>query len=383
VRVRLVLLLCVLAALLVAALPATAAARRAPQNFYGVSWDAGLNSRPEGIQEQQWELMARSGVESTRVVFSWAAAQPSPGGPISFNRTDRLVAHAARHGIQILPVVFEAPAWAQLDPSRRNSPPRHPGDYAFYLRTLVARYGSRGSFWAARPDLPRRPIREWQVWNEPDLAFYWNVPRDWTAAWPRGYVRLLKAARKAVKAGDRRGKIVLAGLSNRPWLQVRRLYRLKARRYFDVVAIHPYNAGLKSALEVARIVRGVMRRAHDGRKALWVTELGWPAARGRAVSLNLGGLKRLLTTDSGMAKRVGSTYDAFLDKRTDKRYGVGRVYWFTWASSYNPGEAGIWEYAGLVEAGPLAFIPTPALGAYRRSARHNEGCAKGPAGTCR
>jgi hypothetical protein len=147
------------------------------------------------------------------------------------------------------------------------------------------------------------------------------------------------------------------------------------------VAVHPYNAGLKSALETVRITRAVMRRSHDSRKALWVTELGWPAARGR-VKLDLG-LKRLSTTDSGMAKRVGTAYDSFLSRRKSKRYGVSRLYWFTWASPYTPGEAAIWEYAGLLIANRVGFVPTPALAAYQYSARRNQGCAKAPSGACR
>jgi hypothetical protein len=379
VRVRQALVF-VLVALVVAGIPATADARRAPRAFYGVSWDSNLEYRPEGQNQLQWDLMAASGVESARVVFSWAAAQPTRG-PIQFARTDRVVARAAWHGIQLLPVVFEAPGWAMLDETRRNSPPRHARHYASYLKALVSRYGPRGSFWAAHPEIPKRPIREWQIWNEPDLRFYWNVPRDWTAAWPKGYVKLLRAARKAIKSRDRRAKIVLAGLSNSPWTQLRRLYRAKARRLFDVVAIHPYNARIKTALEVVRLSRGVMARRRDARKPIWVTELGWPAARGQ-LKLDLG-LKRLVTSDQGMAKRVGSSYDSFLDRRRNKRYGVSRLYWFTWASSYGPGEGGIWEYAGLVEARRLAFIPTPALAAYQASARRNQGCVKAPTGACR
>jgi hypothetical protein len=74
-------LLALLALLL--ALPATADARRAPQGFYGVTWDSAYNRRPQAEQDAQWDLMARSGVESVRAVFSWAVAQPGPERPVS------------------------------------------------------------------------------------------------------------------------------------------------------------------------------------------------------------------------------------------------------------------------------------------------------------
>jgi hypothetical protein len=361
------------ALLLALALPGSALARRAPLGYYGVTWDTALESRPESALDAQWALMHSSGVESVRTVFSWAAAQPTPYQPMSLAATDRIVARAARHHIRLLPVVFGAPSWAELQPGARNSPPASPRGFAGYAHALVARYGGRGSFWRQHPGLPRQPIRDWQIWNEPHLPFYWNVRSGSSMAWPRGYVRLLKAARKAIKHADRNARVVLGGLSEDSWWQLRRLYRLHARRLFDVVAVHPYNTGPKNALVVVRAVRISMRRAHDGRKPLWVTELGWPAARGRAVSLQIDlGLKRLTTTDAGMAKRIGSAYDSFLARRSDRRYGVGRLYWFTWASSYRPGEGGIWDYAGLLITSPLGFAPTPALAAYQRSAHRNE-----------
>jgi hypothetical protein len=59
--------------------------------------------------------MARSGVESARLVFSWAAMQPTAGGPDDYSKTDQRVGAAARHGIRVLPVVLYTPeqgGWA-------------------------------------------------------------------------------------------------------------------------------------------------------------------------------------------------------------------------------------------------------------------------------
>ena len=46
--------------------------------FYAVMWDRDATKAPLAEQEAQWALMARSGVESVRTVFSWALAQPEP-----------------------------------------------------------------------------------------------------------------------------------------------------------------------------------------------------------------------------------------------------------------------------------------------------------------
>lgn len=212
--VRRALFLCLLA-LLVAAPAADAAKRKVPRGFFGVMWDRDASNSEDSAQEQQWSLMSSSGVESVRTVFSWARAQRDPGA-ISFAHTDALVARAARHHQRVLPVVLWAPDWARLYPEKTSSPPAREDDYTAYLTALVGRYGPDGTFWSEHPELPRVPIREWQIWNEPELAFYWNVPRDWTAAWPKGYVKLLKASRKAIKSRDRSGKLVLGGLSETP-----------------------------------------------------------------------------------------------------------------------------------------------------------------------
>ena len=81
--------------------------------------------------------------------------------------------------------------------------------------------------------------------------------------------------------------------------------------------------------------------------------------------------------------RVRTAYGSFLARRKNKRYGVSRLYWFTWGSSYAPGETGLWEYAGLLITNRTGFGPTPALWAYQNSARRNQGCAKAPTGACR
>jgi polysaccharide biosynthesis protein PslG len=364
VRIVPALLLSLLLAL--AAAPGASAAR-APDGFYGVTYDTAVDRAPWPVVEQHWDTMARSGVETVRVVFNWADMQPSRDGALRLGGTDPIVARAARRRIRVLPIVFDAPRWAKLSPRKRHSPPAYPGDYARFMRALVERYGRGGSFWREHPETPTVPIVEYQAWNEPHLRFYWNASRGSHMGWPRGYVTLLSAARRAIKGRDRRAKVVLAGLSERSWTLLASLYRRRARRLFDVVALHPYNASLKDALTAARLTRSVMRRYGDRRKPLWITELGWPAARGK-LRVNAG-LRRLTTTDGGMARRVKTSYAEFVSRRRSPSYGVSRLYWFTWASSYSRGEGGIWNYAGLVWSGPAGFVPTPALRAYRSSAR--------------
>lgn len=76
---------------------------RVPYGFYGVLWDGDVDRAPAEQQDAQWALMARSGVESVRTVFSWAAARPTPDGPRNFSGMDAKVELASRHGIALYP----------------------------------------------------------------------------------------------------------------------------------------------------------------------------------------------------------------------------------------------------------------------------------------
>src|SRR3712207_474872 len=152
--------------------------------------------------------MARSGVESVRVGFRWSFAQREPG-PVDFSRTDLAVRLAVRHGINLLPVVYGTPLWAARNPYEGEaSMPQRVFDLAAYVRQLVQRYGPRGSFWDLNPELPRRPLRQWQIWNEPHIPEYlYAHPRD---GWPREYVGMLRASRHAIRDVDPGATIVLS-----------------------------------------------------------------------------------------------------------------------------------------------------------------------------
>src|SRR3712207_4771328 len=136
-------ILCVALLALLAVAPAAEAKRKVPRGFYAVMWDREATDAPDAEQESQWALMARSGVESVRTVFSWAQGQPEPG-VTDYAYTDRLVGLAAAHNIELLPVVRTTPSWAALNPFARGSPPKNVADYTAYLEALIVRYGPDG-----------------------------------------------------------------------------------------------------------------------------------------------------------------------------------------------------------------------------------------------
>lgn len=374
---RVTLIACVL--LLAHSPAAEAAKRRVPQGFYGTTWDRDVANAAPDVQAGQWDLMARSGVESVRVVFDWAEAQREPGGPIDFAATDPVVALAASHQIKLVPLVLRSPEWAKVRPDAAG--PADPFAYAAYIGALVDRYGPSGTFWSEHPELPRRPIRVWQIWNEPHFASWYDRHGN-RLSWPRGYVPLLRRAHTAIKTRDPRATVLLAGLANRSWSHLSRLYRAGARGYFDVAAVHPYTRSPADVLRVIRLVRRAVRRSGgqpERRRQIWVTEMGWAAARGRT-DAPLG--TTWVTTDKGMARNLSREYS--LLARFRKSLLIGGAYWYTWASDYRPGGfLTVFRFSGLLRYQDGGFTRMPAWRAYVGSARRYQGCAKTSSGRCR
>ena len=346
--------------LAVVALGLPQAASAAPTGFYGVNWDREASRGGVARVPTQFRAMGRVGAESVRTVFRWAEMQSSENAQIYFAETDVMVAEAVRNRISILPVVLTTPGWAQKYPGRPGSPPAEPAQAARFLARLAERYGHEGSFWVEHPELAKRPLRHWQIWNEPELEAYWNEPKFWI-----GYAKLVRAAHDALEDADPRGRIVLAGSVGFSWESLDRLYRNGIKGHFDVAAIHPYTGSVDDVAEIVRRNRRVMRRNGDSRKPLWITELSWPASKGRMKPPS--GLRRVVTDDRGMARRLGRAYRYF-DRPKDRRHRVGRVYWYTWASRYR-GRSDVFDYAGLLRFRDGKFVRMPAWSTFRRVAR--------------
>jgi hypothetical protein len=364
------LVVCVLAAL-VAAAPASAARRQVPQGWLGVVADGPLTA-PDFPAAGEWNRLAGSGAESVRTAFWWRDVQPNGPGDADFTSTDAVVLAAAARGLSILPVLQGTPAWAAANPADSASPPKNTDDFVRFLTALVTRYGPQGSFWAAHPQVARRPIRDWQIWNEPNLTRYWNV-----APWAPPYVALLKAAHAALRAADPGARTILAGLPNESWLALRAIYQAGGHGAFDVVALHPYTGRPGNVIKLVRFARREMRARGDARMPVWVTELSWPAAVGRTKT-TMG----FETTEHGQAVRLGQGLGLLAHDRV--RLRIGRVYWYTWLSAEGSTTSSF-DYSGLRRLRKGRLVSAPALAAFEAAAKRLEGCAKrlGDATRCR
>jgi len=352
----------VIAALCALSLVVPAAAQaRAPASFFGTMWDGEIaHNASEEIQDREWARMNETGVRSSRATFEWVRIEPRRGD-YDFASSDRLVRLAARNGVELLPVVIYAPRWARESRGDFASPPRRPADYARFMAKLIRRYGPDGTFWAANSDLPERPLRAWQIWNEPHLPFQWTAQRG--DDWAHDYGALLRSAHRAVHRADAGARVVLAGLSNRSYVYLAHLYRRgRIRGAFDVAALHPYTVQPSGVVHLIGRFRDVMRRNGDVRTALWITELGLPASRGKFASDNW-----LQTTDRGMARFLSRSLKAVVDARDDPATRVDRAYWYTWASVYCCEQ---FRFSGLLQYDNNDRLePKPALRSLRAAIR--------------
>jgi hypothetical protein len=372
--------LSIVAAVLLAAVcagPDAAAERRVPPGWLGVVADGPLSA----ADAAEWDGMVAAGAESVRTAVFWHRLQPygtaaevppadaprfrdAAGIPTDFSALDATIAAAAARRLRVLLVVQGKPGWAARTPGDPASPPARPATFAAFLRTLVARYGPQGSLWVERPDLPRTPIRAWQIWNEPNLTRYWSAQ-----PFAKPYVRLLRAAHAAVADADPGATVVVAGLPNESWTALRRIYAAGGRGHFDAVALHPYTGRPRDVLRLVRRARRVMARYGDARVPVWLTELSWPAARGKVP--DPAGFE---VTEAGQAARLATALRLLAGAR--ERLRIGAVFWYTWLST----EAGpsAFDWSGLRRLRGNAIVSAQALATFRRWARRLEGCPKAP-----
>ena len=371
---------------LVFAAGAAAAAKPVPPRFVGMVVDLPTWPDPYVDLPQQLDAMVSSGVESVRVVLDWSRAQPhrswsqvpsaergrfvSAGGvPTDFTRFDALVGAAAQRGLTLLPVIQNAPAWdARYFRGGYVAVPRSPGPYAAFLRALVERYGSRGTFWKANPMLPRVPIAMWQIWNEPNVHAFWP-PQPYYAR----YVSLLRAAHAAVKAADTSAKVVLAGLPNYSWIELARLDRHGAGKLFDIAAVHPYTRTPQGVITILGYARRELNATGAAGKPILADEISWPSSLGRTSHNE----NDFATTEAGQARNIAQAMRLLAANRA--RLHLAGFYYYNWAS-YDQPNVSAFDFSGLFQFHSGEFRAKPAYDAFRTSALALEGC-RAKAGT--
>ena len=357
---RLCLALLIAGALLLTPAVASSAVAKTPKGFFGVMVNGPLDD-PAVDLDAQAATMRADGVQSWRVEMAWDQVEPAQG-QFAFGPTDRKVLAAARQGIDVLGLALRAPGWANGGTGNPFTPPVRPSDYAAYLKALVARYGPTGSLWLEHPDVPRRPVRSWEIWNEPNLKNYF-AKQPFT----RPYAALLRAAYPAVKAADRGATVLMASMANYSWRDLAKLLDVPGPRLkFDAAGAHPFSGRPSNAVKIVRLNRQALDKRGYRKVPLWLTELTWSSAKGKKTPLT----QNWETTEGGQAARLRDVFRLLLAQRASLR--LARVYWYTWATVDN-GSPNSFDYSGLTQFRPDGtFRAKPALAAFRTVARNAE-----------
>jgi hypothetical protein len=319
---------------------------KAPPGFFGV-----VPQAPPG--KGDFKRMAGS-VETVRMPIFWFEVEPRKG-EYDFTDVDREVGEAAAAGITVLPFVYGSPEWVEPAQARPPLAGKAQAEWKGFLRVLVHRYGPHGSFWIGNAH--RRPIRRWQIWNEPNFRLFWAPKIE-----PAGYAKLLGASASAIRGADRGAKVVLAGIAPvgygmKTWVFMKRLLAVPGvRRDFDFAALHPYSANIPELDYQVEKVRAAMVAGGAGRTPLIVTEFG-VASHGDYPSAFVVG-------EEGQARFLRAAYERLLEMR--RRWRILGAYWYTWEDEEKADpHCGFCQGAGLLR---LDGTAKPAWFAYQRLA---------------
>jgi polysaccharide biosynthesis protein PslG len=327
---------------------APTALAQAPRSFYGV---ISANDPDSG----EIARMGAGKVGTLRINFVWGAVQFREGAAYDWSHYDAIIGQAAQNGIRVLPTVYSSPTWAAAEnyhpPARRLW-----GEFRAFVHAAVARYASNGAFWSQHPNIPKIPIIDWQLWNEPNLQLFWLPKLS-----PKSYVGLLRVFTRAVRNGDPSGRVLLAGLFPYPTTRgivigiplkpyLSGIYRQKrAKALFDGVAIHPYVGEPHRALDWVKRTRRIMSWFRDRKTPIWITEIGWTTE---------GIPSSLTVSPQQQAAHLSRTYTLLAAGR--RRYRISGVVWYSWRDVPGPAFA-LFNHTGLFTE---AFEPKPAWHAF-------------------
>jgi hypothetical protein len=220
-----------------------------------------------------------------------------------FDRLDRYVSLAEKHGTSILLPLGGSPTWASARPDVPSAyqagftaEPANLEDWRTYVRTVVLRYKGR--------------IRSYEIWNEPNLKDFWSGTTD-------QMVTLTKEASQIIHVVDPNAIVVSPSATadfGIPWLA--EFLKKGGGQFVDVIGYHFYVAKLPEELvPLIQQVRQVISQNGLADKPLWNTESGWIAAA-RIDSEEVAG---------GVLARA-----YILAWAT----GVQRFYWYAWDNQF-------------------------------------------------
>lgn len=177
------------------------------------------------------------GIRRARLQSGWARTEKRKG-VYDFGWMDAVVSNLVAIGVEPwISLSYGNPLYAaacdgEQDYTGQKMNPLHSEEglsaWKAYVRTIVSRYRDR--------------VRVWEVWNEPDVRFFFKVPDG--ASWAEEYVRLLKETSETIRSVQPEARIcaqTASGPDGREALSAD-LFKRGAGKYADIYAFHAYRA---------------------------------------------------------------------------------------------------------------------------------------------
>jgi Cellulase (glycosyl hydrolase family 5) len=243
-----------------------------------------------------FDIIKDTGFSYTRLAFLWPAIERDGDNQFRWTAIDRAVDLAIQQNLEIIAEIAYSPSWIDIDGcDLGHCPPQQISKYAEFAQELVKRYGPTSTLSKYRA----KPIKVWEVWNEPNLPAFWeerqltwtnsngvNVTQRCPSA--KTYTALLKAAYRAIHEVDNTATVMVGGLGNsggcdvaaRTFLEM--IYLYGGKDSFDALAIHGYSSFRDPLFtdvwnlypQVGEMQR-IMQKYGDAKKAVWQTEASY------------------------------------------------------------------------------------------------------------
>jgi Divergent InlB B-repeat domain len=243
-------------------------------------------------------------------------------------RLDNLARAAAVNGVTLQPVLINMPLDVYTPPKTDAERARFGG----FAAAAVRRYGPDGSFWPGC-GCPKLPVTVWEVWNEPNIAPFWDVPNA------AEYGALLRDTRSAIRVADPGARVLFGGLAYPSPLSPTRLEPNAFLRdviaavgadQFDALALHNYRPD--AARAVNTLIAGTVEtlKSYGGttadgapRQQVWVNEFGRPTVPDDPATPE----DEQATSEAAQLAWLETFLDLLLPRRS--AWNLGPVMWYS------------------------------------------------------
>lgn len=322
----------------------------APLNNLGIGDSIHLRVGIEGLPGAYQQLQDKN-IHWAREEIPWREVEQTPGQfqwYYSDGSTTRdfhfMLAEAQKHDLRVVAVLSTGPAYLpHVYPEQTVDVDQLTDRWKNYVQAVVDRFGDQIDYWEILPQ-SNNP----HVWGQ--VMFPTNLDAE-SEPNPFLYSQLLSSAYKIIKKHNSRDTVILGGLysssgntcSTTPIMFLSEIKKSGAWKYFDVVGINPFwdnnppeawmPRGPKVDLETMNCssdeqessnlvseIRDVRDFVNEnGKKPIWITELGW-----KDEWLSYPAEQHFLSTDLIEANYVVRSILPLMSEQ-----GVEKIFWYT------------------------------------------------------